>query len=468
VGPNRIRAAVFIDFDNIFGGLLDLDPKAAIAFAQEPQEWLSRLALVGAGDGVRSYLVRRCYMNPAGWRSHPALGPDRAFFSRYRPFFTKAGFEVVDCPSLTYRHKNAADIRICLDVVDTLSGATRYDEYVIASGDSDFTPLLQRLRASDRRITVVASSQTAVAYESVADLFLDEQEVIDLMIVGFTDERPAVASVSADSTIGVSTIHDDRTDESEPHLDENTSTSAFRAHVIAKLADTAEPVHLAELGKELLMSMGPVLRDTDWFGNRTLSRAVRALDLPGVVVSGHHVWDESRHERPESLETPPTTELPELVDRVCKVADIPRIDHSVWRALFEMLGHYAAEQDFTLAHCTRWVRDELAALGVDVGRQTVGFVVRGCDVRGLLGRSGSAAVGGRNSLRLSEQHGEAWGRRRPPPKCGGDPSATRLAAPGDIRRRPRSRRMIPGPGCPTTASVHRSQTRPRSPVPLPR
>lgn len=376
MGTIRIRAAVFIDFDNIFGGLLDLDPKAAIAFAQEPQDWLPRLALVGAGNGDRSYLVRRCYMNPAGWRHHSTLGPDRVFYSRYRPFFTKAGFEVIDCPSLTYRHKNAADIRICLDVVDTLWRDTHYDEYVIASGDSDFTPLLQRLRAADRRTTVVASSQTAVAYEGVADLFLDEQKVIELMIGVSADDAPDAARIPAASLGAVSSVNI-ATDETVPRLVESPSTSVFRALVVATLADASEPVHLGALGKDVRLRMGSLTKDTDWFGNGTLSRAVRALELPGVVVSGYHVWEEGRHERPESLETRPQAELPELVERVCKVADIPRLAGSVWQELFEMLGHYASGQDFTLAHCTRWVRDELDALGVDVGRSTVGFVVRG-------------------------------------------------------------------------------------------
>jgi len=38
-----VRSALFIDFDNIFGGLLALERHAGLAFAQEPSRWLDRL-----------------------------------------------------------------------------------------------------------------------------------------------------------------------------------------------------------------------------------------------------------------------------------------------------------------------------------------------------------------------------------------------------------------------------------------
>lgn len=372
--PGRIRAAVFVDFDNVFSGLLDLDPKAALAFAQEPQAWLKRLAAVSALESRRSYLVRRCYMNPAGWRAHPALGSERVFFSRYRPFFTKAGFEVIDCPSLTHRHKNAADIRICLDVIDTLSAGTRYDEYVIASGDSDFTPLLQRLRAADRSVTVIASSQTAVAYESVADLFLDDQEVIELMVGGSTSDEPglpfgetATADVTPTNGREVSVAVGDAPD---------AGMTTLRASVQTALGSSSAPIHLAGLGEEIRSAMGSMVDDSHWFGHGTLSKAVRALDLPGVVVAGHHVWVDGR-DAPPHLEGQARPALPELVERICKVADVPRLDDVMWPRVFDTLAAYSTSHEFKLGECTRWVRDELGAAGVDVGRAGIGFVVRG-------------------------------------------------------------------------------------------
>ena len=120
-------------------------------------------------------------MNPAGWVNHPTQPGERLYFSKFRPFFTQAGFEIVDCPSLTRSSKNGADIRMTVDIMTALRATTRYDEVAIASSDSDFTHLLQVVRADDRRILMIATSGTAVAYQSLADTYLDEQDVLDLM-----------------------------------------------------------------------------------------------------------------------------------------------------------------------------------------------------------------------------------------------------------------------------------------------
>ena len=94
---------------------------------------------------------------------------------------TSAGFEVVDCPALTARGKNAADIRIVLDVVDALNATVRYDEFVIVSSDSDFTPLMHRLRAADRRVVAVAAETASSAYLSVVDDVLTSGDLLGLI-----------------------------------------------------------------------------------------------------------------------------------------------------------------------------------------------------------------------------------------------------------------------------------------------
>ena len=96
----RRRSAMFIDFGNFFSGLLSSDPKAALELAEGPSAWINRLAAHDA-DNVRRWLVLRCYMNPSGSIAHPLRPGERLYFSKFRTFFTQAGVEVVDCPSLT-------------------------------------------------------------------------------------------------------------------------------------------------------------------------------------------------------------------------------------------------------------------------------------------------------------------------------------------------------------------------------
>ncbi|WP_207210670.1 NYN domain-containing protein [Nocardioides zhouii] len=167
-------AALYLDFDNVFGGLLKLDPRVALRFAEAPSEWVGRLATELLTENERRWLVLRCYMNPAGWVPAPAGDGSRLYFSKFRPQFTDAGFEVIDCPRLTHT-KNGADIRLVLDAAEALGASVRYDEFVIASGDSDMTPLLVRLRAADRRVTVLSPSDAAEVLGAISDRLVGEQ-----------------------------------------------------------------------------------------------------------------------------------------------------------------------------------------------------------------------------------------------------------------------------------------------------
>jgi NYN domain len=166
----RLRCALFVDFDNVYIGLQRLDPKAAEAFASAPTHWLSALETGEDADGdfSRKFLIRACYLNPS-------------VFSQFRPNFTRAGFSVVDCPSLTQQGKSSADINLVLDAVDALSAETRYDEFVILSADADFTPLALRCRAADRRVTIITAGPAASAYRAVADTVITADELAELV-----------------------------------------------------------------------------------------------------------------------------------------------------------------------------------------------------------------------------------------------------------------------------------------------
>ena len=95
-----IRAAMFVDFDNVYTGLMALDPAAAKRFAEDPKHWTEALAVGGAGEESRRFLIRNCYLNPV-------------IYSKYRPYWTRAGFRVIDCPSLTQRGKSAPTSTWC-------------------------------------------------------------------------------------------------------------------------------------------------------------------------------------------------------------------------------------------------------------------------------------------------------------------------------------------------------------------
>ncbi len=166
--PPHIRSALFVDFDNIYLGLQREDPNAAEQFATNPSHWLhwlqQSLSLGNEEPGgrqPRKILSRRCYLNPSQ-------------FGRFRPYFTRSAFEVVDCPPLTSGGKTSADIQMVMDILDALGHATRFEEFIVLSGDADFTPVLLRLSKHDRRSAVLAIGPASVAYKAACDLLIDQ------------------------------------------------------------------------------------------------------------------------------------------------------------------------------------------------------------------------------------------------------------------------------------------------------
>ncbi|HEX9936427.1 MAG TPA: NYN domain-containing protein [Longimicrobium sp.] len=165
----RIKSALFVDFDNIFIGLKEDDERAADEFGRGVKKWLrwieDEMARPGE-DTVRDVLVRRCYGNPET-------------FAPYRGYFTRAGFSVVDCPSLTGQGKNSADIVMVMDILDALAHPTKFNEFILMSADADFTPLVLRLRMHDRRTVAIVAGNTAAAYKASCDLVVPDDEFVE-------------------------------------------------------------------------------------------------------------------------------------------------------------------------------------------------------------------------------------------------------------------------------------------------
>lgn len=281
-------SVIFVDFDNVFSALWAIDGGLAIRFASDPVSWLAGLAEMDAVDGSRRWLVARCYMNPSGWVSAPGEQNDRLWFYRFRSDFVKAGFEVLDCPTLTRGAKNAADIRIVIDALDLLGHRTRFKEFVFFSGDSDFTPLLYRLRAEDRRTAIVAPGRLSSAYAAVADRVLGFDRIGTLL--GSTSGELVEA---ADAEVG----------QFENHA--SADEQAFATLVRRRYNDARAPLNLSSLSSEVVRDI-PGAKSSDWFGHGTFRKALDQLSLSDVRFAQHHLWDERRHQPPPLIAGPDT------------------------------------------------------------------------------------------------------------------------------------------------------------------
>ncbi|MDE0627948.1 MAG: NYN domain-containing protein, partial [Bryobacterales bacterium] len=155
---------------HIFIGLRDdYGEKIANYFATNPNRWLDWISRIPndrvSSDITRRVILRKCYLNPAA-------------FSQFRIDFVRAAFEVVDCPSLTAQGKSSADIHMVLDIIDALEQKPTFEEFILMSADSDFSPVLLRLRRFDRRLMVITPSDASKAYTQIADTVIESDDFV--------------------------------------------------------------------------------------------------------------------------------------------------------------------------------------------------------------------------------------------------------------------------------------------------
>src|SRR5476649_2034630 len=120
--------ALFCDFENVALGVADAK------YAKfDIDKVLERLLLKG------SIVVKKAYCD----------------WDRYKSFkgaMHEASFELIEIPHVRMSGKNSADIRMVVDALDLCYTKSHVDTFVIISGDSDFSPLVSKLRENNKTV----------------------------------------------------------------------------------------------------------------------------------------------------------------------------------------------------------------------------------------------------------------------------------------------------------------------------
>ncbi|HEU4420703.1 MAG TPA: NYN domain-containing protein [Planctomycetota bacterium] len=120
--------AVFCDFENVALGVADAK------YAKfDIEKVLDRLLLKG------SIVVKKAYCD---W--------DR--YKSWKGVMHEAAFELIEIPHVRMSGKNSADIRLVVDALDLCHTKPHVDTFVIISGDSDFSPLVSKLRENNKNV----------------------------------------------------------------------------------------------------------------------------------------------------------------------------------------------------------------------------------------------------------------------------------------------------------------------------
>jgi uncharacterized protein (TIGR00288 family) len=125
---NELTIAVFVDFENLALGV-EQDKKGRFEIELVLKRLLERGRIV----------FKRAYCD----------------WTRFKDFmyeFHRQGFEMVDIPSSKVSGKNSADIRMVVDAIDLCYSKSHIDTFVLVTGDSDFSPVVSKLKENDKRV----------------------------------------------------------------------------------------------------------------------------------------------------------------------------------------------------------------------------------------------------------------------------------------------------------------------------
>jgi uncharacterized protein (TIGR00288 family) len=82
-------------------------------------------------------------------------------YAHYKKELHEAGLELIEVPKRQMTGKNSADIRLCVDAMDICYSKEHIDTFAIISGDSDFTPLVNKLKENGKRVIGLAMKGAA-------------------------------------------------------------------------------------------------------------------------------------------------------------------------------------------------------------------------------------------------------------------------------------------------------------------
>ena len=226
--PEITNMAVFCDFENIALGVRDAK------YAQfDIKKVLERLLLKG------SIVVKKAYC-------------DWARYQEFKAPMHEASFELIEIPHVRQSGKNSADIRMVVDALDLCYTKAHVDTFVIISGDSDFSPLVSKLRENNKHVIgvgVKAATSDLLSANCDEFIFYDdlvrEQEAKKTRSAKKNPVKVATAKTTAAKTAAGKAGEK----QEEPRHEEVSREEAKREEALDLLVETVEAL-MSERGGE--------------------------------------------------------------------------------------------------------------------------------------------------------------------------------------------------------------------------
>ncbi len=216
--PEITNMALFCDFENIALGVRDAK------YAQfDIKKVLERLLLKG------SIVVKKAYC-------------DWARYKEFKAPMHEASFELIEIPHVRQSGKNSADIRMVVDALDLCYTKAHVDTFVIISGDSDFSPLVSKLRENNKHVIGVGvKAATSDLLSANCDEFIFYDDLVR--------EQEAKKTRSAKKTPVKAVIAKTATAKAAAGKAEEKPEESRREEALDLLVETVEAL-MAERGGE--------------------------------------------------------------------------------------------------------------------------------------------------------------------------------------------------------------------------
>ncbi|MEU1887672.1 NYN domain-containing protein [Micromonospora sp. WMMD987] len=262
------RIALFLDYENLALGARDHHGGRAFDFRPIAD------ALAERGRVV----VRRAY---ADW----------SYFDEDRRMLTRSHVELIEIPQrMGASRKNAADIKMAVDAVELAFERGYISTFVICTGDSDFTPLVHKLRELNKRVIGVGvEKSTSALLPPACDEFLyyDRLEGVDVLPVRGRRGRPATRPAEPPQAgqvdrEPVESAEPERPPAAEEPVRDADALAVLVAQTVAGLQGSSDGEVTASRLKRTLLRKDPTFSESD-YGFRTFGELLRHLAGHNVV-----------------------------------------------------------------------------------------------------------------------------------------------------------------------------------------
>ncbi|MBM4385299.1 MAG: NYN domain-containing protein [Deltaproteobacteria bacterium] len=262
------RIAVFVDFENLAIGARDMRGQETFRIDVVLRRLLERGRIV----------FKRAYCD----------------WTRYRDAtkeLHQQGVELIDVPHTGMSGKNSADIHMVVDALELCHAKQHIDVFALLTGDSDFSPLVAKLKENDKRVLgvgVKASSSKLLIQSCDEFIYYDDLVRAKPPVVAKPAAKPHAPAAAAPAR-DAKEAKGDKSDKSDKGEDKRGEAMEWLVETVTALAENYE-APWGSMVKQTLKRVHPGFNES-YYGYRDFAELLEDAEDKAVVELD---WDDKR------------------------------------------------------------------------------------------------------------------------------------------------------------------------------